>query len=423
MSNVRKHVAVSSTAAVLLALVASVPAMAAAAATEVPNASFESLTSGKPDCWGATGGVSTFTAVGGHTGSVAVQLRGRPANTTPVEWRTNQDGGCGTAVTPGRVYTIGAWYQATSLVQPVVYTYSVASGWAKWFTGAPYSGSTPWNKIAATTPPVPKGTEQIGIGFVVDATTKLVLDDVTVDDATAILNPAGGRAPAMTTSFANDTGLVTNEYAYWNPTRKDAVPSSIWAMNSGSLFNRAGTGYTGKIDDGVPDAKSAVNTDSSTFRLQTVRNDFANVNVSFQLSVAQLTSTKRTPAIAYDGVHIWLRLQSEYSLYAASVARRDGRVVIKKKCPGGPSNDGTYYTLGKELAGSPITLLAWTQMSASVQNNADGTVTIVLSVAGKPLVSAVDTGVGCAAITKPGAVGIRGDNTRFSFKSFAVGNL
>jgi hypothetical protein len=417
----RKKISVASTAVVALAMFGSVPA--AAADNAVPNGSFESLTSGKPDCWGAVGGLSTLTMVGGHSGSVAIQLRGRPTNTTLVEWRTNQDSGCGMAVTPGRVYTIGAWYQATSLVQPIVYTYRAASGWQTWFSGAPYSGATPWSEIESTTPPVPAGTEQIGIGFVVADTTKLVLDDVTVNDATAVLNPAGGRAPAMTASFAGDTDLVTNEYAYWNPTRKDAVPSAIWAMNSGSLFNRAGTGYTGKIDDGVPDAKSAINTDSSTFRLQTIRDDFANVNVSFRLSIAQLTSTKRTPPIAYDGVHIWLRFHSEYSLYAASVARRDGRVVIKKKCPGGPSNDGTYYTLGKEQAGPPITLLVWTSVAASVQNNPNGTVTIVLSVGGKPLVSAVDTGVGCPVITTPGAVGIRGDNTRFSFSSFAVTNL
>jgi hypothetical protein len=98
-------------------------------------------------------------------------------------------------------------------------------------------------------------------------------------------------------------------------------------------------------------------------------------------------------------------------------------VVIKKKCPGGRSNDGTYYTLGKEVAGSPIALLSWVAMSAGVRNNPSGTVTITLSVGGRVLVTAVDTGIGCAPITAPGAVGIRGDNTRFSFKSFAVANL
>ena len=162
---------------------------------------------------------------------------------------------------------------------------------------------------------------------------------------------------------------------------------------------------------------------SPAFRLHTVRNDFADVNVSFRLSVAELGSTGRTPAADYDGVHIWLRYQSQYSLYAVSVARRDGRVVIKKKCPGGPSNDGTYYTLGKEIPGAPITLLSWSAVSASVRSNLSGTVTIALSAGGRALVTAVDTGVGCAPIFSAGAVGIRGDNARFSFKSFAVANL
>jgi hypothetical protein len=209
MSTRSKQLAVASTIVLILAVFGGVPAVAADEA--VPNGSFENLTSGNPDCWGAVGGVSALTIVAGHSGGVAVQLRGRPPNSAPVEWRTNQDGGCGTAVTPGHAYTIGAWYQATSMVRPVVYTYSAAAGWQTWFSGAPYSGATPWNKIDATTPPVPEGTEQIGIGFVVDATTKLVLDDVTVDDATAVLNPASGRASAMTASFADDTNLVTNE--------------------------------------------------------------------------------------------------------------------------------------------------------------------------------------------------------------------
>jgi hypothetical protein len=36
------------------------------------------------------------------------------------------------------------------------------------------------------------------------------------------------------------------------------------------------------------------------------------------------------------------------------------------------------------------------------------------------LVSAVDTGVGCAPIKSGAAVGVRGDNTRFQFNSFTA---
>jgi hypothetical protein len=192
-------------------------------------------------------------------------------------------------------------------------------------------------------------------------------------------------------------------------------------VTSGSLFASAGNGDTGQIDAGRPNATSSNFTDSSVFRMNTVRADFKNVSVSFNLNVQEIGSTPRTPAVAYDGVHIWLRHKSQYYLYAASVARRDGKVVIKKKCPGGPSNDGTYYTLGKEIPSAvPVTPGEWTKVSASVQNNPSGSVTIILSVGGQQLVSAVDTGVGCAPIRSGAAVGVRGDNTRFQFNGFTA---
>jgi len=410
-------------AAVFGASLVAAPALAAEnAGTVVANGSFETVVAGVPSCWASTGGATILSLVAGRADSTGAQLRGLSTNTAGIELGTSRAPGCGTPVTVQRNYTIGAWYQATSTVRPIVYAYSRAAGWKKWFTGAPYAASSPWSRIEATTPVVPAGVEQVGLGFTAGPAAKLVLDDVSAQDATAVL-AAGRRGPAFTPSFADGNSLVTNEYAYWNPTHTDAARSPIWEVTSGSLFNRWGTGYTGKIDDGRVDARSAVSTDSSIFRLETAEQDFANVNVSFKLNVAELGSTARTPAVSYDGVHIWLRHSSQYNLYAASVARRDGRVVIKKKCPGGPSNDGTYYTLGKEIAGAPITVGAWRSVSASVQTNPSGTVTIALSVNGKALASAVDTGIGCPVITAPGAVGIRGDNARFSFTEFSVADL
>jgi hypothetical protein len=39
------------------------------------------------------------------------------------------------------------------------------------------------------------------------------------------------------------------------------------------------------------------------------------------------------------------------------------------------------------------------------------------------MISAVDTGIGCAPITAAAEVGIRGDNTRFRFNDFTVTRL
>jgi len=362
-----------------------------------------------------------ITMVSGHGGGKAPQVRGRGPATATAEWGLSRaNSSCGVTVTAGRAYDIGAWYQASTMVRPSVYAFSASSGWTKWFASAPYAGSTPWDRIETTTPPVPAGTQKIAMSFGVDGNAKLVIDDVTVDDATTQLEKPAGRSAPFTTSFPAKDGLVTSEYAANNPTRTDAARSTVWQVTSGSLFAAGGNGDTGKVDAGRPNATSSNFTDSSVFRLNTVRSNFRNVTVSAKLNVQQMGSTWRTPAVAYDGVHIWLRHVSQYNLYSASVARRDNKVVIKKKCPGGPSNDGTYYTLGKEIPAEPVVTGKWMTVAASVQNNPSGSVTIVLSVGGRPLITAVDTGVGCAPITAAASVGIRGDNTRFLFNSFTA---
>jgi hypothetical protein len=262
------------------------------------------------------------------------------------------------------------------------------------------------------------------MSFAVPGNAKLVLDEVTLADATTQLSMGRSGAP-FTTSFPPTAGpvLVTSEYAVNNPGKADAARSDVWQVTSGSLFAVGGNGDTGRIDTGRPDATSSNFTDSSVYRMNTVRSDFKNVSVSFKLNVQSMSSTSRTPAVAYDGVHIWLRHVTQYSLYSASVARRDNKVVLKKKCKGGPSNDGTYYTLGKETPAEPVVKGKWMDVAASAQNNPDGSVTLILSVNGKQLITAVDTGVGCAPITAAASVGIRGDNTRFLFNSFTASTM
>ena len=161
-------------------------------------------------------------------------------------------------------------------------------------------------------------------------------------------------------------------------------------------------------------------TASPVFRLNTARAGYRDVAVSLDLITKRLFTSPQTPAVAWDGVHVWLRYQSEYRLYAASFNRRDGRVVIKKKCPGGGENGGTYYELGRgEVTGFPIPFGAAQHLTATV-DNVHGAVAITMFRDGERLLAATDRGLGCAPITAPGAVGIRGDNAEFSFDDFAV---
>jgi len=226
-------------------------------------------------------------------------------------------------------------------------------------------------------------------------------------------------------TFNRPDGLITNEFTYWNPTDPAGVRSPDWELGSGSFFIQGNTGWSGIPDDCSrgklsPNALSTNCTDSAVFRLHTRRFDFNNVKVAFGLYSHGLTSTSLTPPVDWDGVHIFLRYQSEFELYYASINRRSQTAVLKKKCPGGPDNGGTYYPLTSFVphTWSPGT---WQHVSATIQTNADQTVTIALYDDNGLVVQGTDTNIGkCAPITHPGAVGIRGDNNNFKIDDFVV---
>lgn len=238
---------------------------------------------------------------------------------------------------------------------------------------------------------------------------------------------AGSSADAGTALLWQDTfsvpdGLITNEYAYWNPGSSSAVQSPDWEMTSGSLFAKNGAGWSGVPDGTSPDPLSAHYTDSAVFRLNTKRYDYGNVAVSFKLLNSRLVTTSRTPATDWDGIHVFLRYQDQTWLYYASINRRDNTAVIKKKVSGGSTNGGTYYQLTPNVKYT-VPYGAWQRVKATVVNNTDGSVTIQLFANDTLLVSTTDRGTGGPPITHAGAVGIRGDNSDFQFDDFTVAPL
>ena len=197
--------------------------------------------------------------------------------------------------------------------------------------------------------------------------------------------------------------LITDEHAFYNPSLTDIVKSPIWDVTSGALYVKNSRAWT----------------DSPIFRVITKRKDFKDVTVTFKLEINKFFSTAKTPAVDWDGVHIFLRYQSEHHLYVATVARRDGKIVIKKKVPGGSSNSGTYHDLSS-YADKPFPLDNIEKVSATIRN-IDGTVRIVLIVNGIVALDAIDNGTkGGSPIMNEGAVGIRGDNTEHYFDDFIV---
>lgn len=224
--------------------------------------------------------------------------------------------------------------------------------------------------------------------------------------------------PLLTASFPGGLRLVTNERAYYDPHAPGVRVSPVWMATSGSLFSDDGAGWTGVPDDINPNALSSNGNDSAVFRVVTRRADFADVNVNFQLRVAGLVSTTRTPATSYDGVHVFLRYQNQRELYVVSVYRRDGVMAIKEKIPGGPANGGTYYTLAETRARLP--LHRWAAVSVSIVTAGNKTVRIALSINRREVLSTMSSGRGPGPILAAGRVGLRGDNCQFFFRDFTV---
>lgn len=216
-------------------------------------------------------------------------------------------------------------------------------------------------------------------------------------------------------------GLITNEYAYRHPNSSDADQDNIWEVTSGSLFAQHGKGYTGIPDSVSPSAESKNGNNSAVFRCRSRQTDFGDVTVEFSLYNIALYENTGVGPHSYDGVHVWLRYQSELLLYVLSINRRDNQVAIKKKIPGEPSNSGIYYTLAFDAYQVPYG--TWQQVRATAQKNLDGSVTLALWVDSNLLLTAIDTGflegnlIG-NPITQPGRVGMRGDNCEFYFDNF-----
>lgn len=385
----------------------------------VANPSFDAGWSArKLKCWNVSRtGVARFTVTkNANSGPRAAYVAGRGAPGATLRLTTDRTADCRIGVAAGRLYKLGLWQSSTAGVRPVVSTYSPSAGWKAWYTGRALPAGALRRYVVAL-PRVPAGVTAVSVGVAFRANSTVVLDDVSLTSA-ASPSPVGDRVLFRSRFPLNDR-LVTNEFAYWSPNNEARVTSRDWHVTSGSLFSRDGSGYTGRLDSRSTDARSLRATNSAEFRMTTANRSFRNVAVQMNLKVAGQTSTSGSRTI-WDGVHLWLRHQSQYHLYYASVARRDGQVVIKKKCPGGSSNGGRYYTISREVPGKPIPYGQWLRVGASVRNTGGGSVTIVLYRGGRAVVSAVDRGVGCAPITRPGATGIRADNTAFYFNDFTV---
>lgn len=391
-----------------------------------------------------------------HGGRVSQGLRVSNWRSGDRKLLTSQTG-AGLPVIAGRTYDLSAWYRTDGTAAFVVYRRTSTGSWTYWTSSRILPKSGTWVKAGFTTPVIPSGTTGLSFGVALASNGTLVTDDYTFAErgvtstttstsststssttstttsstttpapststttSTTIAPAPSGGAVLVADAFDRPDGLVTNEYAFWNPSAPDRIADSVWSANSGSLFSVGSVGWSGVPDDREPNATSSNGTNSAIFRLISNRTGMSNVEVSFRLRNEGFSVTSSTPSVAWDGVHAFLRYASEESLYYASVNRRDGTTQIKKKVPGGPSNGGTYYILASGRFA--FALNQWQDIRATIVDRPDGSVHIELWANGALVAAANDAGVG-GPIVPSGRVGIRGDNTQFSFDSFVARSL
>jgi hypothetical protein len=386
----------------------------------VANPAMEQIHSGFPACFEQGGygiGSATYRRVAsGHRDSTAAELAVGELHSGDRKLITRQDAGrCAPEVIAGHQYRASLLYRATAPVRLALYYRSIRGRWLFWMKSPYASASSAWKGLSLLTPPIPAGASRLSFGVSLANPGTVITDDY------ALVDTAKKRV-LFSKNFSGSDGLITNEYAYWNRGRPDTVPSRDWEMTSGSLWRQNSSAYTGRPDAAVPDAQSIRGNNSAIFRLTTKRSDFNNVAVRMQLKNDGLIATERTPAVDWDGVHVFLRYKREDWLYYASVNRRDNTVAVKKKVPGGPSNGGTYFTLATGKFN--VRYGVWQNVSAQIRTDRTGSVLLSLWVDGSRLIQAKDDGsIGGPPITGPGAVGIRGDNATFCFDDFVVSSI
>lgn len=230
----------------------------------------------------------------------------------------------------------------------------------------------------------------------------------------ALVSRSGSAAEGalVADDFGGPDRLLTNELAYRGRDARGVPRSATWTVTSGSWFIRDGQAWTGPPDGERPDTRSRAHNDSAVLRVLSKSTSLRDVDVSFTLTNQGMTTTARTPAVAHDGVHVFLRYRGEAELYAVSVNRRDGAVVIRKKVPGGTQNGGTYYDVGGR-AKRPISFGDRQRVTVRVRDELDGSVGFRLRIDGRTVLTARDAGVGGAPLRGGGRIGIRGDNDNF----------
>jgi hypothetical protein len=159
------------------------PSAVAAAENLVANPSLEAGEAW-PECFSPSGWgtEATWTASPGRTGERAISLTMSGHAEGDRKLLQTETPACAPAVEAGRSYTLGVWYLASATVQLTVFRHS-ASGWSYWGDFGAFAPTGEWAEVAATTPPLPVGTDRLVFGLSLAADGTVTTDDYHLADA------------------------------------------------------------------------------------------------------------------------------------------------------------------------------------------------------------------------------------------------
>lgn len=171
----------------------------------VVNPSMETLGSdGLPSCFmrgGYGANTAAFTTVTpGRTGTRAAKVAVTGYTDGDAKILPTFDGGaCSPTVTPGRAYSLRAWYKSTAVTQFAVYLRNSSGVWQYWTSSPWYAASaTAFTQATWTSPAIPAGMSGISFGLNIFANGEITTDDYALYDSVG----APGAATGATTLAA-----------------------------------------------------------------------------------------------------------------------------------------------------------------------------------------------------------------------------
>jgi putative cell wall-binding protein/peptidoglycan/xylan/chitin deacetylase (PgdA/CDA1 family) len=198
-----------------------------------------------PQCWwGSSFGSNTplfETVTPGRTGATAAKV----TVTNYVDGDAKllalfDESGCSPSVTPGKTYSLRAFYQSTANTQFAIYTRNTLGTWTYWTSSPLYTPATIYTQAEYTTPPIPVDITGISFGLNITANGTLITDDYAMYDSTGAPLLALSPVPPTVAGTAQVGQLLTATVPAWAPAPVDLT----YQWNAGGVAIPGATGLT-----------------------------------------------------------------------------------------------------------------------------------------------------------------------------------